>query len=61
MILKINLIPFARFNLDLFFKNEEQSNIAMGICESMIGGSKVMSQMVVFHTITNKVFNVTMI
>jgi hypothetical protein len=29
--------------------------------ESMIGGSKVVSQMVVFHTITNKVLNTTMI
>jgi hypothetical protein len=29
--------------------------------ESMIGGGKVLFQMVVFHTITNKVFNAIMI
>jgi hypothetical protein len=29
--------------------------------ENMIGGGKVLSQMAVFHIITNKVFNATMI
>jgi hypothetical protein len=29
--------------------------------ESMTGGSKVSSQMVVFHTITKKILNATMI
>jgi hypothetical protein len=32
-----------------------------GMGESMIGGGIMLSQTIVFHTITNKVFNTTMI
>jgi len=37
----------------------EMQELEMG--ESMIGGGKVLFQMAIFHTITNKVYNVTMI